>query len=112
MSTERAREMGLPVSRDSASARRSRLESMRSARRRRMRERSAAEVLLQAGNAAAADLTAASMSAESESGVRAKGEPVAGSKLSRYWPAEGGTFLPPMKLASVSIGGVYGTGPY
>src|SRR5947207_6441112 len=98
MSRLRASESGLPVSIDSARASFSRSRSMRSAMRRRRRERSAAGVLDQVSKALSAAATADSTSRPSLSGTCEYDLPVAGSMLSRYFPPTGSTNLPSMKL--------------
>ena len=91
MSIFRARASGLPESTDSIRANSSSRASMRSAIASRRRERSAAGVRDQPANAASAARTARSMSAASLSGTSEYGSPVAGSTLSRNFPAAGST---------------------
>src|SRR5438067_5388133 len=108
MSRLRASESGLPVSIDSARASFSRSRSMRSAMRRRRRERSAAEVFDQVSKALSAAATADSTSRPSLSGTCEYGLPVAGSMLSRNFPPAGSTNLPSMKLRIFVMSSVVG----
>src|SRR2546423_6761662 len=108
MSRLRASESGLPVSIDSARASFSRSRSMRSAMRRRRRERSAAGIFDQVSKALSAAATADSTSRPSLSGTCEYGLPVAGSMLSRYFPPIGSTNLPSMKLRIFVMASVVG----
>src|SRR5207248_5609296 len=98
MSSVRASESGLPVSIDSALASFSRSRSIKSPMRRRIRDRSAANVRDQSANALSAAATARSTSRSSLSATCEYGFPVAGSMLSRYFPPTGSTNWPSMKF--------------
>src|SRR2546426_1002144 len=97
-SSERASEIGLPVSIDSARANFSRSRSIRSAMASRDRERSATGFLDHSVNAFSAAATARSISRASLSATCEYGLPVAGSMLSRYRPPTGSTNSPSMKF--------------
>src|SRR5438874_12123809 len=98
MSSERASEIGLPVSIDSARANFSRSRSIRSAMRKRIRDRSVAGFRDQSVNAFSAAATARSTSPLSLSATCEYGFPVAASMLSRYFPPTGSTNWPSMKF--------------
>ena len=98
ISNVRASEIGLPVSIDSARANFSRSRSIKSAIRRRKRERSVVGFFDQSQNAFSAAATARSTSRASLSATSEYGLPVAGSMLSRYRPVIGSTNSPLMKL--------------
>src|SRR5437762_13803635 len=80
ISNERASEIGLPVSIDSARENFSRSRSIKSAIRSRKHERSAAGLFDQSGNAFSAAATARSTSRASLSATCEYGLPVAGSR--------------------------------
>ena len=98
ISNERASEMDLPVSIDSERANFSRSRSIKSAIRRRKRERSVVGFFDQSHNAFSAAATATSTSRASLSATSEYGLPVAGSMLSRYRPPIGSANRPSMKL--------------
>src|SRR5439155_17066272 len=102
ISNERASEIGLPVSIDSARANFSRSRSINAAIRSRKFERSAAVFFNQSRNAFSAAATARSTSCPSLSATCEYGLPVAGSMLSRYRPLIGSTNSPLMKLRTWS----------
>ena len=70
---------------------------MRSAIRLRMSDRSASDVLPQAGAAAWAASSAASMSSAVPRPTSQNALPLTGEMFSKYWPFFGSTQLPPMK---------------
>ena len=70
---------------------------MRSAIRLRMIERSPGEVLPQAGAAACAASSAASMSSAVPRAISVNGLPLTGEMFSKYSPFIGSTQSPPMK---------------
>src|SRR5215468_2045118 len=105
ISNERASEIGLPVSIDSARANFSRSRSINSDIRSKKRERSAAPCLDQSRKAFSAAATARSTSCASLSATCEYGLPVAGSMLSRYRPLIGSTNSPLMKLL-IRVGSV------
>ena len=98
MSAATVSRIGLPLSQTSASASASRLASIRSAILFKIAARSAGAVLPHAGAAAWAASSALSISEPSDRATSQNAWPVTGVTFSKYFPLDGATHSPPMKL--------------